>query len=93
MGYTNVHKIGGIIFLLCAAQTKPQLKYQPCLVLGNMERRWPTGKSPDERNKNNHIFYEQNLSKLRVLQVKEERLFSDSTESYCSLFFLIFGPG
>lgn len=93
MGYTNVRKISEIIFLLCAAETKPQLKYQPCLVLGNMESRWPTGKSPDERNKNNHRFYEQNLSKRGVLQVKEERPFSDSTESYCSLLFLIFGPG
>lgn len=80
MGYTNVCKISEMIFPLCAAQIRPQLKYRPCLVLSNLERRWPTGTSPDESNQNNHRFYEQNLSKLGVLQVKEEGLFSDSTK-------------
>lgn len=78
-------------FPLLAAQIRPQLKHWPCLVLGNLGRRWPTGKSPDEGDKNNHRFYDENLSKLRVLQVKKEGLFSDNIKLLLSIFPCIWG--
>lgn len=84
MGYTNICKISEMIFPFCAALVRPKLKYWPCFVLGNLERRWPTGKSPDEGNKINHRFYDQNLSKLGALQVKKEGLFSYTTKLFLS---------
>lgn len=51
-----------------------------------MGRRWPTGKSPDEGDKNNNRFYDENLSKLRVLQVKKGGLFSVNTKLLLSIF-------
>lgn len=39
MSYTNVRKISEMIFPFCAAQIRPQLKYQLCLVLASLERR------------------------------------------------------
>lgn len=57
MGYTNTCEISEIIFPLRAAQISPQLKYQLCLVLVNLERKWP-GKCPDESNKKNNRFYQ-----------------------------------
>lgn len=80
MGYTGVCKISEMFFPLRAAQVRPALKYWPCLVLADLERRWPTGKSPGESNKINHRFYAQNLRKLGVPQVKREGVFSDNTK-------------